>query len=157
MQRSGSTAGVATRELMRFGKFISAKGAKEIFAAEDRKRRLRQPVRHLELTMPPSSNRYWRIGNHGRLYRSDAAEEYMDDCGLLARQQKFGEPIEGNVAISMKFYRARKSGDLDNRIKVLLDALQGIAYADDKQVTELHAYRFDDAKNPRVEVEIAPV
>lgn len=141
---------------MRFGSFISAKGAKEIFAAEDRRRRLTMPVRTLELTMPPSSNRYWRIGSHGKLYRSDLAVDYISDCVTLARMQNFGGEIEGNVAVSMKFFRARKSGDLDNRLKILLDALQGIAYANDSQVTELHAYRFDDPKNPRVEVEIAP-
>jgi Holliday junction resolvase RusA-like endonuclease len=36
----------------------------------------------------------------------------------------------------------------------LLDSLQGFAYADDKQVTELHLIRDDDKRNPRVEIEI---
>lgn len=30
----------------------------------------------------------------------------------------------------------------------------GIAYSDDGQIVELHAYRFDDKNNPRMEVEI---
>jgi Holliday junction resolvase RusA-like endonuclease len=54
----------------------------------------------------------------------------------------------------MNFYRPQRRGDLDNRIKVLADALQGILYSDDKQVSELHAYLHDDKQNPRVEVEV---
>jgi Holliday junction resolvase RusA-like endonuclease len=35
--------------------------------------------------------------------------------------------------------------------------MQGIAYIDDNQITEMHAYRFEDKGNPRVEVEITPL
>ena len=35
-----------------------------------------------------------------------------------------------------------------------LDSLRGIAYADDKQIVEIHAYRRDDPANPRIEVVI---
>ena len=113
------------------------------------------PVRTLTLGLPPSANRYWRMGNN-RLYVSDAALDYKSDVVKLARQQRFGHPIEGDVAIALHVYRQRKAGDLDNYLKVLIDALKGIAYADDRQITHIHAYRFDDPKNPRVEVEIAP-
>lgn len=139
---------------MRFGSFISAKAAKAVFTSEDRRRRLEMPVRRLVLGLPPSSNRYWRMGNN-RLYVSDEALEYKDDVVVLARQQRFGLPIEGDVAIAFHVYRKRKAGDLDNFLKVLIDSLKGIAYTDDKQITHIHAYRFDDPKNPRVEVEIA--
>jgi hypothetical protein len=33
-------------------------------------------------------------------------------------------------------------------------ALNGIAYCDDSQVVELHAYRLDDKDHPRVEVQV---
>jgi hypothetical protein len=39
-------------------------------------------------------------------------------------------------------------------IKVLVDALQGIAYSNDSQVSELHAYLHDDKARPRVEVNV---
>jgi Holliday junction resolvase RusA-like endonuclease len=45
---------------------------------------------------------------------------------------------------------------LDNRLKVLLDALNGIAYNDDADIVELHAYRLDDKHDPRVELKIKP-
>lgn len=136
--------------------FISAKAARQVIDAEDRRRRLTADVKLLVFDLPPSANRYWRIGSHGRLYVSEDAQSYKDDVALLARQQGLREPLEGDVAVMFRFFRKRKSGDLDNKLKVLIDALKGIAYADDKQITELHAYRFDDPSNPRVEVEIAP-
>lgn len=52
----------------------------------------------------------------------------------------------------MDFYRPAKRGDLDNRIKILLDALEGIAFENDSQIIEIHARRFDDKLNPRVSI-----
>jgi crossover junction endodeoxyribonuclease RusA len=66
-------------------------------------------------------------------------------------------PFAGPVAVYLHVYRARKAGDLDNSAKVLLDALQGVAYNDDAQIVELHLYRHDDKANPRVEVEVRKI
>ncbi len=108
----------------------------------------------LTLPFPPSSNRYWRKTRHGRVYVSDEAKNYRDEIALLTK--RCGIAI-GDVSFTAKFYRPRKSGDLDNRIKILLDALQGNCFVDDSQVVEIHAYRFDDREKPRVEVEIREI
>jgi len=63
-------------------------------------------------------------------------------------------PFDGMVSVVIYVYRASKRGDLDNYIKPTLDALNSIAYHDDKQVAELHAYRLDDKHNPRIEITI---
>lgn len=104
----------------------------------------------LTLPLPPSANRYWR-NYRGRMVVSDEAKTYKLAAGWTAKAQG-AELLDGEVSMVMKFYRARKSGDLDNKIKVTLDALQGVIYADDSQVVELHAYRYDDKDNPRVEI-----
>jgi len=105
------------------------------------------------LSMPPSANRLWRMDKRGFMRKSAEAVNYYEVAGFEAIKQ--GVVIcSCDVAITLKVYRARKSGDLDNRIKPLLDALQGVAFYDDKQVIEIHAYRFDDKNNPRVEVMI---
>ena len=106
----------------------------------------------LTLDMPPSANRYWR--STGRVYVSENAELYKADVSTLAYQQGVRRELAGDLAMTVRVYRKIKSGDLDNRLKVLLDALKGVAFTDDKQIVEIHAYRFDDARNPRVEVEI---
>ena len=51
-------------------------------------------------------------------------------------------------------FRPKRIGDLDNRLKASQDALKVICFADDKQIIEIHAFRFDDAKNPRIEIDI---
>lgn len=104
----------------------------------------------ITLPFPPSANRYWRIFR-GRAVKGKDAMEYKAAVNNLCADFR---ACIGDVIVRLDFYRPRKSGDLDNRIKILLDALQGSVYVDDKQIVEIHARRFDDKKNPRVEVRI---
>ena len=106
----------------------------------------------IELTLPwpPSSNRYWR-NCRGRMVKSKEATDY---CATVAKLCEDLRTSIGEVIVRLDFYRPRKAGDLDNRIKILLDAMQRTAYKDDKQIVEIHARRFDDKANPRVEVRI---
>ena len=106
------------------------------------------------LPLGPSANRYWRKFKN-RMVISAEAVAYKREVAVLAQAAAL-PLLEGDIAITLDVYRRQRSGDLDNRIKVTLDALQGIAYTDDKQIVEIHARRFDDKKNPRVEVAISP-
>ena len=106
----------------------------------------------IELPYPPSSNRYWRhVGN--KTLKSEEARNYQTTAGWLWKATGV-DMLDGDVCVSLRIFRPQRRGDLDNRIKVLLDALNGIAYEDDGQVVELHAYLGDDKKNPRVELEV---
>lgn len=49
-----------------------------------------------------------------------------------------------------------KKPDIDNLVKIILDALNGVAYMDDAQVVALHAHKHW-AEHGRVEVEIDEV
>lgn len=106
----------------------------------------------LTLPYPPSTNVMYR-NYRGVTVTSGEAAAYKIEAGYLARQQGV-ELLHGPVKASLDFYRPQRSGDLDNRLKCTLDALNGIAWADDGQIVEIHARRFDDAKNPRVELVI---
>lgn len=105
------------------------------------------------LPVPPSANRYWRSWR-GRVVRTQEAEAYCQTVGALVRHpRRVGWPALGGVAVAVRWYRAKVAGDLDNRLKVALDALQGILYHDDAQVRELHAYLDDgDRQHPRLEL-----
>lgn len=102
----------------------------------------------LTLPVPPSVNKYWLRGRDGNVYLSSDAKAYKQEVAYLYTPQM----ITGNVAVSFTVFRPRKIGDLDNYEKALFDALKGILYKDDNQVVEIHAYREDDANNPRVEL-----
>lgn len=108
----------------------------------------------IALTLPPPvlANRYWRKFKN-RMVISAEAKAYKAHVALLARTSG-AVLLTGDISVRLDVYRGAKRGDLDNKIKVVLDALQGICYADDKQIVEIHALRFDDKKNPRVEVQI---
>ena len=108
----------------------------------------------LVLPTPPSANVYYRKFRN-RMVLSEAGKAYKQAVLAIAiRQDKRLPLISGDVAVTWTWYRARKSGDLDNRGKPIKDALQGVAYHDDNQVVEEHCYRRDDKANPRVEVEV---
>ena len=47
------------------------------------------------------------------------------------------------VSVTLLWHRSRKAGDLDNRSKVLYDALQGSIYTDDQQIAEDARKRSD--------------
>lgn len=85
------------------------------------------------------------VSRQGRAYKREAAV-------LGALQGSVA--IEGEVAVRLVVYMARRGCDLDNRVKPTLDALTGVAYADDAQVARLDVTRALDPDDPRVEVEV---
>lgn len=110
----------------------------------------------LTLPYPPSSNRYWR-NVKGRVVVSREAREYKKTVAKLALVQRGSEKaIAGRCMVVAHFYRPARRGDLDNLLKVVLDALRGIAYGDDSQITYIAASRFESPKEPRAEVTIQP-
>lgn len=112
----------------------------------------RNAKRRLVLPMPPSTNRYWR-NFRGITVISEEAKAYKAGAAESAKAQG-ATVLDCPVSVTVWVYRGRKAGDLDNRLKVVLDALQGICYANDDQIVEIHAYRHDDKGNARIEVEV---
>lgn len=103
---------------------------------------------------PPSLNAYWRFPKQfGRPILSREAREYKIRVGYGALAAGI-RPQDGPLAVTLWVFRPARRGDLDNSAKVLLDALNKVAWGDDKQIVELHLYRRDDKERPRVEVEV---
>jgi crossover junction endodeoxyribonuclease RusA len=113
----------------------------------------------LILPYPPSANRYWRIFR-GRAVPSAEAALYKRLVWAVARSSGMSDPTTAPVALALilrpvrpldgdKRERLQGPGwhlsvrciDLDNALKVALDALQGIAYANDKQVMRIRIER----------------
>ena len=114
----------------------------------------------VRLPMPPSANVMWRSDfARKRVYVSRAGRIYRDECAPILA--KYRNPIEGPVSLTAEFYFKNKlvRVDLDNRIKPLLDVCQRTEYntglyVDDAQIVAIHAYKFFDAEQPRVEVTV---
>jgi Holliday junction resolvase RusA-like endonuclease len=93
----------------------------------------------LTVPVPGSANRLSRTGK-GRVYKPKAEREYQTAAGwAMASCPK----IAGEVAVEIVWYRAKRQGDVDNRIKPLLDALKDVAFGDDASVARLSIERLD--------------
>ena len=115
------------------------------------------------LPYPISTNRYWRTFR-GMTVVSEEAKAYKKQVAQIA-QLSGCIKHNGNVSIDITLYPKRnKDGsaskvrlDLDNCLKVVLDALQGVAYNNDKQVVALTAkYANEPKENGGVKVCIEP-
>ncbi len=84
--------------------------------------------------------------------KSKKARSYMESAIMQARAQYRGPMMEGELRAYIWIYYASQRPDLDP--SVLLDALQGICYANDRQVRELHLYHGIDKTNPRASITI---
>lgn len=90
----------------------------------------------------------------GRAYTPKETRVYERKVRLAAMAHGV-KPIDGEVRLDLLMvYPDRRCGDLDNAIKGVADACQGVLFGDDKCVAEIHARREYDKSNPRVEVTV---
>lgn len=106
----------------------------------------------LSLPYPPTVNHMYRRAR-GHLALTPEALAFRHAVRMIAMVQDV-RPITGPVAVFVDVYRPRRRGDLDNVLKAVLDALNGVAYRDDEQVEEIHAHRYEDKRAPRVEIAV---
>ena len=131
----------------------------------------------LTLPYPPSANRYWRHGTiKGRaaVFLSKEAKDYKAVVAHMAKAAGIRQPHPGRTALTIRLYpnrpqdwarRARRDPetwddtvqciDLGNCEKVLSDALNGVAWVDDRLHRRIVLERCEpDDRGARIEVEI---
>lgn len=96
-----------------------------------------------------------RKGRGGHFYDPTAAKKRALGLAMMAERilQKKAI-IVFPIIIKVVFYCKGKRGDLDNMIKALLDAGNGVLWKDDKQVFEINAQVIRDCETPRTELSI---
>lgn len=120
--------------------------------------------------MPKTDVTFWLEGepvakarprwSRGKIYTPSKTTKAENEI-RKAYKEADGQEILGPVCVSMTFclqtpknWSKAKKGlaqllellptkrpDLDNLVKTVFDALNGLAYEDDKQICELHAYK----------------
>ena len=111
------------------------------------------------LPYPPSANRYWRVNRTGKPYRSAEAAAYIEAVGWECAARGLTDPLLETVSVRLAYHHAPgRRIDLDNGLKQILDALQGYAYSDDKQIVHLEAelVQLPRSRTPYVVVVIVP-
>lgn len=116
---------------------------------------------HLTLPYPPGLNNIYRTlilpGKKMPIrVKTGEAKKYHTAVGKVCQEAQ-AKPFIGEVQVELRVYRPRRVGDLDGTFKIIFDALKGHAYNDDGQIVEIHARRFEDKFQPRVEIEIKPL
>lgn len=140
----------------------------------------------LTLPYPISANRYWasrviKAKATGKwmamTYITPEAREYQGEVARIASSAGVDKPLDCRVAVELDLYphrpldwakRQRQQGeqwddtvqciDLGNAEKVLSDALQGIVFADDRWIWDLHKRRMEpDAEGARIVLRVRPM
>lgn len=118
-------------------------------------------ARSVVLPYPPSANRYWRTNRQtGKPYKSEEARAYIEAVGWECAAAGFSEPWGLDVSVRVKLKRpAGRRIDLDNALKVLIDALQGYLYVNDAQVIHIEAeiVHIPKGRDPYAVVSVVPV
>jgi len=113
-------------------------------------------------------------GRHPVVYTPEKTRKAERNFLAQAIPYKPDTPLQSNLSIEIKFYHAiplskpkkwkaeaREGGqirpatrpDIDNEAKLVLDALNTVFFADDRQIVELHLEKWYSAR-PRTEVTI---
>ncbi len=101
---------------------------------------------------PPSDNNlYMTIGK--RRVLTGEGRAFKKTVAALALAAGVRE-TSGDFVIFLDVYRPTRAGDAQNRGKALIDALKGVAFADDVQMLKTVISRHTDPDRPRAEVEL---
>lgn len=105
--------------------------------------------------IPSKSNCYKiiTIAGHASLGKQKVLKEYEQSFFLQCPLR--GKNISSYFRLDVDVYYADMRPDLDNCLKILLDCLQTCkAIKNDRLCTEIHARKFVDKSNPRIEFNI---
>lgn len=139
-------------------------------------------MKSITATFPPavSANLYWRtrvVGKIAMTYVSAEAKAFKADVARCLIAAGCVKPYPGRVEVRISMYPHRpqdwqkrmrtlgadwddgvRSIDLDNSIKVTLDAMKGIAFIDDVWVRRIYAERMEpDSGGGRVVVTVTQI
>lgn len=100
-----------------------------------------------------------RVRTNGKRHFNDKRyTEFKKGLGYIALKAMDGKaPLEGALRLSVTVSKkiiptALHYGDWDNHAKAICDALNGICYADDRQIVEAHIKLFKGT--PHIEIEL---
>lgn len=108
--------------------------------------------------IPSKSNGYKIIVIHGHasLAKSAALKEYEKSFFLQCKLRD--KNIKNNFKVSVDVYFSSNRKDLDGMFKIFLDCLQSCKAIDnDRHCIEIHARKFVDKVNPRIEFDIEEI
>lgn len=130
-----------------------------------------------EIPQPQPRPRITVRGKYAHAYEPKSITEYKRlVAGKYRSEHKQQLPLTGALSVDVRFYRPIQKSiskierqrrllgeslptvkpDIDNYVKAILDALNGLAFQDDSQIAVLYARKIYSDK-PRTEIEITEI
>ena len=97
-----------------------------------------------------NSRRIVRFGSHVRVIKSEKALAFVEAVARQIRELPAQDQLLEPIRMTAHIYYASRRPDLDPSL--ILDALQGRVYRNDRAVREMHLYPHLDRENPRSEI-----
>lgn len=98
----------------------------------------------IDLELPPTTNKSFRVGK-GRFYETSEYQNWKMVAALTAKTKCGHQPCDLEMRLLIEMYQTH-GGDIDGRLKPLLDALQGVIYVNDKQVVEITVRKYSSKR-----------
>ena len=107
-----------------------------------------------DILMHPVPKERPRVGK-AKAVTPEKTKTAEEELRLLYRVKCRTHPdYVGQVRLTVDVHTPNGRGDLDNYVKLVSDALNGVAFKDDRQVVEIHARRFrDEPEGYHIEVD----
>lgn len=105
---------------------------------------------HGEPASKSNSRQLVRIGGKWRLIKSKKARDYVASVARQVEPLPEAQQLRAPIAMTAHVFYASERPDLDPSL--ILDALQGRIYANDRAVREMHLYHHIDREQPRAVV-----
>lgn len=88
------------------------------------------------------------VSRYGRAYDPKKSKDAKEVVYVLAKKARPAgmKPSERSFTIAMAFYGPHWGADVDNLAKLVMDAIKGVFWVDDHQVTGMHARKLRCAK-----------
>lgn len=100
-----------------------------------------------------NSRRVVRRGRFTRVIKSQKALDYVAQLREQIAPLPPEKMLRGRLCLTAHVFYSSNRPDLD--ISLILDALQGIVYLNDRQVREMHLHHHIDRAQPRTRLHIA--
>lgn len=108
---------------------------------------------------PQSTNNIYQStcrGKFASVYMTPKGKSLKEDYQWqIKTQYKIPKLLTGDIDLRVElFFGDKRTRDIDNYNKLLLDAFTGLIWEDDSQIQSLLIIKNYDKKTPRIEVEI---
>ena len=116
----------------------------------------------IKFSVPTEPVPFKRARTNGKRHFNDPRyTDYKNYVGLHAKVAMQGRaPFDGAIRITVTVNTKYKpttlqAGDIDNHLKAVMDALNGICFVDDRQIVDAHVYLFKG--EPHIEIQLEAI